>query len=85
MLKIAVVGNNYDECKRFIQWKFHDKIDQVNVTKGQYILKNGDTLYMCFDEISRTRYNSMTFDAFVVSENYLSLLDIIQHRTSRPT
>ena len=85
MLKIAVIANDYAECRRFIQWKFKDHIDHINEFKGVFILKNGDELYMCYDEGNKLSYISMSYDAFIVSEHYKSLLDVIIYRASRPS
>ena len=83
MLKIAVVGNTHQDVKKFVEYKFKDRIEFIHHSTATYTLRNGDTLYLCYDEQSRNMYNSMAFDAFIVIPLYQSLLDVIMYRTMR--
>lgn len=84
MLVIAVVGNSFQHCQRFVEYKFKDKIEKVQRTTGTYTLKNGDQLELCYSEQDRDRYKSVVYDAFIIVPEYESLLDTIIHRTMRP-
>jgi len=84
MLKIAVIGNNYGEVSRFIEYKFKGQIESHHKSNQIYTLKNGDTLYSCHDEAGKDRYKSMLYDAILITEYYESLLDVIRGRTTRP-
>lgn len=78
MLKIAVVGNTYQETIIFAEYKFKDKIESRKLSYSMLILKNGDEIHLCYDEINRDTYKSMEYDAFVVVPTYKSLLDCIR-------
>lgn len=84
MLHIAVVASNYPEGKRFIDYKFQGRIAQVIVSEGRWTLENGDIIYLCHSEGNKDKYKSMIYDAFIVTPQYESLLDVIMHRTMRP-
>ena len=83
MLKIAVVANTYDESKRFVEHKFKDKISRALIHSGEYTLKNGDVIYLCYDEQLKSRYDSMEYDAFIIHPGYCSLSDTIRWRSAR--
>lgn len=83
MLRIAAIGNSYPHVKRFVEYKFKDKIDKIIGSHSLYILKNGDEVHLCYDEQSKNRYLSMMYDAFVVAPKYVSLLDVIRSRCER--
>jgi len=83
MLKIAAVGNNYGEIKRFVEHKFKDKIEEIRNMQGTYKLKNGDIIELCYEEKNKNRYLSAEYDAIVIDPLYYSLLDVIKHRTER--
>lgn len=66
-----------------MEHKFRDKIEKVNHARQVYTLKNGDEIYLCYDEQSREQYLSMEYDAFVVAPQYASLMDTIRYRSER--
>ena len=82
MLKIAVVGNSYQEAKSFVEYKFGERISQHHATTSRYTLTNGDELYLCYGEPDM--YNSVVFDAFILTPRYETLFDVIRYRTARP-
>lgn len=81
MLKIAVVGENYTEGKKFIEWKFREKIEKINHAKSVWTLKNGDEIHLCYGDPNLAK--SFDFDAYLVSPNYQTLEDIVRYRCSR--
>lgn len=83
MLHIAVVANNFQHGKNYIEYKFKDKIERIIHSTCTYILKNGDIIHNCHDSIDPSPYKGMVFDAFVIAEGYESLADIIKYRTMR--
>lgn len=82
MLKIAVVASSYEQAHSFIKYKFKDKIAQHISSRGIFELKNGDILYITY-EIMKERELGMVYDAFVVTPQYTTLLDIVRHRAER--
>lgn len=83
MLRIAVVGNNYQETLRFTQYKFKDKIAQFKASTAEFTLINGDIIILAYDERNKDAFLSLEIDAFVVVPNYFTLLDTIKHRCER--
>ena len=83
MLSIAVVANNFNDAKMFVQQKFKDKIESYNAAFGFFTLLNGDRLYLCYGENEKDKYTSFEYDAFIVHPRYTTLLDVIKHRSER--
>ena len=81
MLRIAVVANDYASGLRFIQYRFQDYIHEFNTVKAIFTLKNGDEVYLCYGE--NNKYLSMMFDAYLTTDSYESLEDIIKRRCFR--
>lgn len=81
MLRIAVVGNTYTDVKSFVESKFKDQIIRMNRTNGIYELRNGDQLYLVYDE---DHCKGMEYDAIIIHPLYQTLLDVIRNRTNRP-
>jgi len=83
MLRIAAIGNNYVEIKRFIEYKFKDRIEEIRSMQGIYKLKNGDIIELCFDDKNKDRYLSAEYDAIMIDPLYCNLLDVIRSRIIR--
>lgn len=82
VLKICVVGNNYNEVKNFCQLKFGSRTSKFNAAAGIWTLVNGDEIHMAYGDDPQ-RYNSYEFDAFVVTPQYITVLDVIRARSER--
>lgn len=80
-LKIAVVGDNYKDCKNFIEEKFGGKIIKVNRAENVYTLDNGDMIYSCYGHSDT--YCGMIYDAFIITPYHRSLFEVIRSRCER--
>ena len=81
MLNIAFIAQDYKSGKMYLEAKFKDKIEKINLVKRTYTLKNGDVIHLIYD--SPDSVKSYDFDAYLISANYETLENVVKYRCMR--